>query len=243
MSGPSAGMTIPQRLIGKVRFIPAWGWLVLRLRSKKPQELWIGDSHAMSFNQPITNAMVMLGPSGSIVLRAGARLMHSLATKGFPPHVLRPLATISRWGRGSYVPFFVAGEIDVRTQMVSRPDDDLSWVGEYVRRCLGLLPEKLAPRAYFVAPPPPADVPPERKWVHDSLNGSVRERLREFDRLRAALTAAADAEPRATYLDFTDLMADDTGALRSDLTPDGCHSDQTVAVAIRRRLRELGLVR
>lgn len=242
MRDRTANPTVVQRITGKLRFIPAWIWLILTLRSGTPRELWIGDSHAMSFNQPISNAMVMRGPEGSLVLRAGARLMHSLAGRGYPPYVLRAVSMINRFGRGTYLPFFVAGEIDVRTQMASRPDDDLSWIGAYVERCVGLLDEARAPRVWFIAPPPPADVQPAQAWVYATLNGSIDERLTQFDRLRQALRDAVDTHPRASYLDFTELMSDSTGALATDLTVDGCHSTAAVALAIRGRLHELGLL-
>jgi hypothetical protein len=242
MGDAGAGVSVVQRILGKVRFIPAWLRLIATLPTRGPQELWIGDSHAMSFNQAISNAMVMLGPEGSVVLRAGARLMHSLARRGYPPHVMRPLALVNRLGRGTYLPFFVAGEIDVRTQMVSRPDDGLEWVEAYVQRCLGLVDPTRAPRVWFLAPPPPADVQPEQAWVYATLNGSVSERLAQFDRLREALRSAVANHDRATFLDFTDLMADGTGALSKDLTVDGCHSTVAVAEAIRHRLHELGVL-
>ena len=242
MRDPIANPSLAQRVRGKLRFIPAWMWLILTLPSSKPRELWIGDSHAMSLNQTISNAMVMRGPEGSVVLRAGARLMHSLAHRGFPPYVLRAVALINRFGRGTYLPFFVAGEIDVRTQMASRPDDDLDWVAAYVERCLGLLNEARAPRVWFIAPPPPADVQPAQAWVYATLNGSVEERLAQFDRLRHALRSAAESHPRGAYLDFTELMSDTTGALATDLTVDGCHSTAAVAVAIRSQLHEMGLL-
>ncbi|BBH17125.1 hypothetical protein Back2_14120 [Nocardioides baekrokdamisoli] len=242
MNDPDAGLSVIERIRGKLRFIPAWAWLLLTLRGRTPRELWIGDSHAMSFNQAISNAMVMRGPEGSIVLRAGARLMHSLGRRGHPPHVLRPIALINRFGRGTYLPIFVAGEIDVRTQMVSRPDDDLSWVEAYVQRSVGLLREARAPRVWFLAPPPPADVQPAQAWVYATINGTVEQRLLQFDRLRTALRTAVEAQPRATYLDFTDLMTDETGALAANLTADGCHSTVAVARTIRARLHETGVL-
>lgn len=242
MRDPDASWTVAERITGVLRFIPAWVWMILTLLSRKPREVWIGDSHAMSFNQRLTNAMVMRGPEGSVVLRAGARLMHSLGRRGYPRHVLRPIAMINRWGRGTYLPFFVAGEIDVRTQMVSRPDDDLAWVTTYVDRCLGLLREERAPHVWFLAPPPPADVRPDQAWVYATINGTVEERLVQFDRLREALRTAVASHPRATFLDFTSLMADGTGALSPALTSDGCHSRTVVSVAMRARLHELGVL-
>src|SRR5690348_380358 len=51
MRDPDATWTVAERVTGALRFIPAWIWMIVTLPSRKPRELWIGDSHAMSFNQ------------------------------------------------------------------------------------------------------------------------------------------------------------------------------------------------
>jgi hypothetical protein len=209
------------------------------MRGRRTRELWIGDSHAMTFNHAITSAQFMRA-HGGLIARVGARLMYSLSRKGFPPEVVRIAEAIGTRGRpGTYVPFYVAGEIDVRTHMSARPDDDLSWVAEYVDRCLALSAVMRAPRSYFVAPPPPVQLEDHPTWY--PILGTIEERMTEFNRLRAALQTAVAAHPEAEYLDLTPVICDVNGQLRADMTLEGCHTNLEGVAAIRGRMRELAL--
>lgn len=230
---------VMQRIWWRLRFLSAWTWLLLTIRGRRTRGIWIGDSHAMTFNQAMESGTFMRA-NGGLVLRAGARLMYSLGHKGFTPQIRRVAEIIGRTGRpGTYVPFYVAGEIDVRTQMAARPQDDLSWVEVYVDRCLELSATMRAPQSYFVAPPPPYDLSVDQSWY--PVTGTIEERLTESRRLRVALREAVAARPGAEFLDLTDVICDDRGQLRDDLTTDGCHTNLAGVALIQDRLRELGL--
>lgn len=229
----------PRRVWWRLRFIPAWGWLMITMRGRRSRELWIGDSHAMTLNQGMESGMFMRA-NGGLILRAGARLMYSLGQKGFPPSVLRVVDIIGRYGRpGTYVPFYIAGEIDVRTTLAARPNASMSWVDQYVDTCLELSARMGAPRSYFVAPPPPCELPNHPTWY--PITGTIQERLREFDRLRDALRAATSARAGAEYLDLTDAICDERGQLRADLTVEGAHTNLAGVALVRKRMRELRL--
>jgi hypothetical protein len=106
-----------------VRAGRAWAALLVAMRRKsRATELWIGDSHALSYNQRVHYSGFTRAPGGQIVLRVGPRLMWSLATKGFPARVHRVERAVSRFGvPGSIVPVFIAAEIDVRCHPVDHP--------------------------------------------------------------------------------------------------------------------------
>lgn len=242
----------PHRLVdrvqGKLLFLIATPALLAALR--RPwgvTELWIGDSHALTFNRKVTNGNFVRGPEGQIILRVGARLMHSLAFEGFPPRAVRAALLIGRFGRpGAIIPIFSAGEIDVRVHLASRLDDPLTWVGNYVTQCMRMAQVMRAPRVGFVVPPPPADVRPEDVWY--PVNGTIEERATMHARMRDALTAAV-AEvplgpdvPQAVLIDVTDELAGPSGAMRLDLTADGHHPTAAVIPMVRDQVRRSGLL-
>ena len=113
----------------RAKFLPvsAWAALLVAMRRRgRGTELWIGDSHAMSFNRDLQLSMFMRAPEGQLILRAGTRLMFSLARTGFPPRVLRVARLVRLFGmRGSLVPIFITGEIDVRCHCANREDHSL----------------------------------------------------------------------------------------------------------------------
>jgi hypothetical protein len=210
-------------------------------------ELWIGDSHALTFNRKVTNGNFVRGPEGQIILRVGARLMHSLAVEGFPPRVLRTAQLLGRFGRpGAVIPIFSAGEIDVRVHLGSRLDDPLTWVENYVTLCARVAQVMGAPRVGLIVPPPPADVRPEDVWY--PVNGTIEERVMMHGRLRDALAAAvakvsgAGGLPTAVLIDVTDELAGPSGAMRLELTYDGAHNSVAVIPVIRDRVRRSGLL-
>src|SRR3954453_23448537 len=134
----SAPHVVVERLLAKLAVVPALVTLLWRSTGK---ELWIGDSHAMSFNERVGLGMCMRGPEGQVIFRIGTRLMYSIARKDFPARLYR-LARMLRIARrvglvgdrDSIVPFFVTGEIDVRCHLTQH-DGDLQFVGDYIDRC------------------------------------------------------------------------------------------------------------
>lgn len=225
------------RALAKLRPLQAWLHLLLRLRSRRTTELWIGDSHAMSFNQDVGLAMFMRAPEGQLVLRVGARLMYSLATKGFPPRVHRITGFVGRFGRpGAFVPYFVAGEIDVRCHLAPRTGP-LDFVPAYVDRCAGIAREMGASRFVVVVPPPPSRTVPDIEEL--PVVGTIEERIAAFERLRDQLAEAVSGTPGATLLDATAALAAPSGELRPELTEDGCHTNLDGVALVRREVHAL----
>lgn len=218
--------------------------LLAAARGRRPTELWLGDSHAIFLNQEYTSAKLSRAPEGQLVWHLGGRLMWSLAANGFPRRVRLAARLLRAVGRpGSLVPVFSAGEIDVRCHLVpraARPGFSLDFVPDYVRRCRRLAALMGAPSLVIAVPVPPSDDCPRNPMY--PIAGSIDERVRVFGDLRRALAkAVAEAEPspRVELLDATDLLADDTGALRGELTDDGCHTNARGVRLVRASVREL----
>lgn len=230
------------RIRGKLLFLLAAPALVraMRRRSRRT-ELWIGDSHAMCVNRQVTNSMFMRAPEGQLILRAGARLMYSLARDGFPPRVMRTARLVNRFGRpGALVPIFLAGEIDVRVHLAERLDAPVDWVGEYVRRCIEVARLLKADRVGFFVTTPPVDMPEEDVWF--PVVGTIEERVQAHRRLREALTDAVAPIPNAVLLDFTDQLVGPTGAMPVESTFDGAHTNLATVARIRSWIAERRLL-
>lgn len=229
---------IASRIHGKLLFLPASVALAAAVRRRsRPTELWIGDSHAMSANRAITNSMFMRAPEGQLILRAGARLMFSLARDGFPPRIMRVCRLVHGLVRpGALIPVFSAGEIDVRVHLPRRPEAPLDFVDRYVERCVQVAGLLKADRVGFFVPPPPVDVAVEDMWFPHS--GSIHDRLAAHARLRAALRDAVARVPGAVLLDLTDVLADASGAMPAAYSVEGVHTNLAAVALIRRRLAE-----
>ena len=223
---------ISARLRGKLLFLPAWLRLVIAMRRRRPTELWIGDSHAMGINRPVTNGMFMRGPDGMLVLRAGAKLMYSLARDGFPPRVMRVARFVHRFGRpGAFVPIFSAGDIDVRVHLPKRPEATFEFVERYVEQCLSVAELFKATKIGFLVPPPPVDARPEEVWF--PITGTMDDRLAAQKRLVDALYEAAGKVPHAVLIDLTPVLSGPTGGMPVELTMDGAHTDAPTVERIR----------
>jgi hypothetical protein len=233
---------VVERLLAKLAVVPAVATL---LRPSTGKELWIGDSHAMSFNQHVGLGMFMRGPEGQVIFRIGTRLMYSIAQKDFPPRLSR-LARLMRLGRrvglvgpsDGLVPFFVTGEIDVRCHLTEH-DGDYGFVSLYVQRCRAAAASLGATRAVIVVPPPPSATCPDVEQF--PIKGDIAARITAFEGLRTALQAEVSRHPELTLLDATDQLVDADGALSSDLTDDGCHTNLAGVALVRGRVRGLDL--
>jgi hypothetical protein len=233
---------LTDRIRGKLLFLLAWPTLLwaMRRRSRRT-ELWIGDSHAMCVNREVTNGMFMRAPEGQLILRAGARLMYSIARKGFPPRVMRVARFVNRFGRpGAIVPIFLAGEIDVRVHLPERLDAPFDWMAGYVERCAEVARLLKADRMGFFVTTPPVDVPEADVWF--PITGSIEERVEAHRRLREALTRAVEPIPDAVLLDLTDMLAGPTGAMPIESTTDGAHTNLETVATIRARLADYRLL-
>ncbi len=220
--------------------------LLAAARRRRPTEVWFGDSHAIFVNQDYTSAKLSRAPEGQIVWHLGGRLMWSLAHNGFPVRVHRAARALRLLSRpGSLVPVFIAGEIDVRCHLVprsSRPGYSLDFVADYVRRTQQLATEMGAPQLIIAVPVPPSDDCPKNPEF--PIKGTIAERVEVFRELRRALiqaVAAADAAPEVRLVDATELLADETGELRSELTDDGCHTNAKGVRLVRSTVRGLDL--
>jgi hypothetical protein len=233
---------LSDRIRGKLLFLLAWPTLLVAMRRRSRRtELWIGDSHAMTVNRKVTNGMFMRAPEGQLILRAGAKLMYSLAGKGFPEPVMRVARFVNRFGRpGALVPVFLAGEIDVRVHLVKRLDSPLTWVDAYVERCTEVAQLLKADRMAFFVTTPPVDVPEADVWF--PINGSLEERVEAHRKLRHALAEAVKRVPHATLLDLTDLLAAPNGAMPIEATFDGAHTNLETVARVRERLAEYRLL-
>lgn len=210
-------------------------------RKSRRTELWIGDSHAMCVNREVTNGMFMRGPEGQLILRAGARLMYSIAKNGYPPRVTRVARFVNRFGRpGALVPIFLAGEIDVRAHLPKRPDAPMDWVADYVAKSMEVARLLKADRAGFFVTTPPVDVPEDDTWF--PVTGAIEERVAVHRKLREAMVAATEPLPDAVLLDLTDLLADATGAMPIEATTDGAHTNLETVSRIRARLADYRLL-
>jgi len=231
--------SLAPRVRAKLEGVRAWLALLVALVTGRPTELWIGDSHALCFNQPVSLAMFVRGPSGQLILRVGARLMWSLAQKGYPPRVRRVARVAGLGSRGSFVPVFVAGEIDVRCHLPGR-DPDFGFVGAYVDRAMAIAETLHADRAVFVVPPPPSATCPNIDEF--PIKGTIGDRVEAFGALRTALAEAVAGRPRAELLDVTDALGANDGSMRQDLTDDGCHTNSLGVAIVRARVAGLQLL-
>jgi hypothetical protein len=217
--------------------------MVAKLFGSKPTEIWFGDSHAMYYTRSRPSSYPVLTEDGLIVWHLGPRLMYSLAIKGFGPLPLRAARWVSRLGRrGALLPVFTAGEIDARAHLAPRAaagDLDVSFVAQFVTRGCELAALLKSRTAVFVSAPPESDIVPAE--LAYSVNGTIEERVMAQRRLTAALASAVAAHTGpvlAVCVDATDLLADDAGVLRHDLTDDGHHVNARGAALVRSRIDE-----
>lgn len=239
-------LLLARRARGTITTVRALLRLVIRMRGQRPLEWWIGDSHAICFNMPITVAPWVAGREGQVMLHLGGRLMHSTATRGLPPQVHRTARLIRRFGRrGTVVPFLCAGEIDVRCHLVPRsetPEFDLDFVAGYVRRAAELAEEMGSARVVIVVPPPQSENVPQ--VARYPIRGTITQRVAMSRRLRDRMLAEAGGWPgpvQVMVLDATAVLEAADGAMRDDLTDDGVHTNDAGIALVRRLVRNLAL--
>lgn len=230
-----------KRIQSKLLFIPATFSLIVAARRKRPTELWIGDSHAMSTNHEIVSSMFMRGSDGQLILRCGARLLYSIARDGWPPRVTRVVDLVAPFVRpGSLVPIFSAGEIDIRAHMSRRPTDPLDYVPAYVGRCEALARRLKADRTGYLRPPPPCTRAEAEVWY--PIVGTLEQLVDNAERLNTSLTSALEAVPDAVLLDFSDILRDPiNGGILPQYTDDGVHTNLLAVTRIRQAMGRYAL--
>ena len=229
------------RVLAKLEPIRAWFALAIAIRSRKTTELWLGDSHALCFNSPISLSMFLKTPDGQFVVRFGPRLMYSIAKNGMPEKITRVARFVGRFGRpGTVVPIISAGEIDIRCHLPGR-EPDYSFVQEYVDVCAEMFALTKAPVGYIVVPPPPnVDCPSVDLYP---IKGTIDQRISASRGMRAALQEAVAAHPGVELLDFTDVLGNPDGTMIGDLSDDGCHTNPKGIGVVRAHVEQLDLGR
>lgn len=234
---------LAKRVQSKLLFIPATFHLLVAMRRRRPTELWIGDSHAMSTNHDIVSSMFMRGSDGQLILRCGAKLLYTVARDGWPPRVTRVVRLVGLFVRpGSLIPIFSAGEIDIRAHMSKRPDDPLDYVPAYVEQCETIVRQLKAKRSAYLLPPPPCTRKEEDVWF--PIVGTLDQLVDNAERLHTRLASALVAVPHAEILDFNDILRDPaTGGIRPEYTDDGAHANALAVTHIRAAIRQRDLGR
>jgi hypothetical protein len=241
MNGSSL-VRLLRRIQSKLLFIPATLHLLVAIRGRRATELWIGDSHAMSANHDIVSSMFMRGSNGELILRAGAKLMYSVARDGWPPRIMRVVRLIGPFVRpGSIIPVFSAGEIDVRAHLSGRPEQEITFAPAYVERCEAIARQLKADLSGYLVPPPPCTRAPDEVWF--PMAGTLEAQVASFRQLRLALADALHDVPHARLLDFTSILADPwTGGIRPEFTDDGVHTNLAAVREIRAMIEQAELL-
>jgi hypothetical protein len=222
--------------------------LVIGIRSSGLTELWIGDSHAVCLNRPLTTTPLSAGPDRQVIWHLGPRLMHTIARRGYPAGVRRAARWIRRVGRPGTLALFVsAGEIDVRCHLVQRatePGFNLDFIHDYVAQSAALAEEMGAAVLVIAAHlPPSAKVPNYRMFP---VRGTLEERIAMSERVRERLhdeVAACTGPVRCLVLDLTDMLSNPDGSMDQAFTHDGVHTNQAGIELVRRRVLDLDLPR
>ena len=214
--------------------------LVVGLLSGRIRELWVGDSHAVLLNTP-RFPFPTLAPvgDGRFVWHLGPRLLHSIAVNGFPSPVEPVARLISRLPASRRLTcVFVFGEIDVRCHLAPRLGAGLdpAFVAEYVDRAARLTEMVGARRSVVVVPTPPSDELADH--VMFPIAGDLAQRIGAHSWVRDALIRAVDERGCSgmQVLDLRTPLADADGRLRSELTYDGCHTNDEGRAAVRAHL-------
>jgi hypothetical protein len=215
--------------------------LLLGLALGRVRVLWIGDSHAVLLNSP-RFPFPVLAPvrEGQFAWHVGPLLMHSVAVRGFPFPVERLAGVIRLFPASRRLTCaFVFGEIDVRCHLAPRLEGglDTAFVDRYVDRAIDLTERIGSPRGVIVVPTPPSD--DVQDHVMFPVAGDLAQRIECHTLVRERLIAALRDrdDPRLDLLDLREVLADGNGRLRSELTDDGCHTNDEGRAAVRARFR------
>lgn len=225
------------------------GWialfrLLLAAQRGQVDEVWVGDSHSVTFNtehSPLPG--ILRSGERRWTWHLGPRVMYSIARDDFPPTLLRTARLIARIpGARDAAWFFSFGEIDIRCHLAPRlaQGADVGFVSSYVERVQGLVDRLGTPVGTIVVPVPPC----LDSYDHAAfpVAGSPEERLAAHRAVRSALTlavSAAPTQPPLRLLDLTDALAGPDGLMRDELTDDGCHTNAAGRDATRREVAAL----
>lgn len=222
------------------------GWIALfrmLLAALRGQvdEIWVGDSHSVTFNtehSPLPG--ILRTGERRWTWHLGPRVMYSIARDDFPPTLLRTARLIARVpGARDATWFFSFGEIDIRCHLAPRlaGGGEVGCVATYVDRVRGLVGRLGTPVGTIVVPVPPC----LDSYDHAAfpVAGSPDERLAAHRAVRSALTVAVGAgpaRPALRLLDLTEALSGPDGLMRDELTDDGCHTNAAGRVVVRREV-------
>jgi hypothetical protein len=201
-------------------------------------EVWVGDSHSVTFNtehSPLPG--ILRTGERRWTWHLGPRVMYSIARDDFPPTLLRTARLVARVpGARDAAWFFSFGEIDIRCHLAPRlaAGGDVGFVATYVDRVGGLVGRLGTPAGTIVVPVPPC----LDSYDHAAfpVAGSPDERLAAHRAVRSALTVAvggAPSRPGLRLLDLTEALAGPDGLMRDELTDDGCHTNAAGRAVVR----------
>jgi hypothetical protein len=166
--------------------------------------------------------------------------MFSVARDGLPADVLRAARRFGRYGRPGVVRWiFVFGEIDIRCHLAPRlvPGRSLDFPAIYVAHAVRAATTAKARDIVITVPVPPSDEVQDEEGF--PVAGSLAERLASFGQVRSELAAAVASQTAGSpilLLDATDGLADHTGALRTEMSFDGCHVNEVGRAVVHGRL-------
>jgi hypothetical protein len=215
--------------------------LVLLAGLGRPLELWVGDSHSSHLNNgdwPVPDLRRVA--RGRYVWHLGPRLMFSVARDGLPADVVRTARRMGRYGRPATVRWiFVFGEIDIRCHLAPRlTEGPLNFPARYVEHAVTAAVTAKAREIVLAVPVPPSDEVQDAQGF--PVAGTLAQRLVAFAKVRDELAAGVashhDDAIRVLLLDATDGLADQTGALRTAMSFDGCHVNESGRSVVRVRL-------
>lgn len=196
----------------------------------------IGDSHALFLCGAHGSSLRRIRPTrfpGVIVLWLGPKLLHSLATRGFPAWVRILMARrLALGGRANVCVDIVAGEIDVRCHLAPRVAADGPAVVDrlveafvaQLRRCAD---GGVAGIRYY-EPVPPSDAYADNPEFPRA--GSLAERIRCHrllaDRIRQSIEDAARTGYPFRFVANPEEAVLADGAMNPLWSDDGCHFNQ-----------------
>jgi len=219
----------------------ALGRLLVAALRGQVDEVWVGDSHSVTFNtehSPLPG--ILRTGERRWTWHLGPRVMYSIARDGFPTTLRRTARLIARVpGARDAGWFFSFGEIDIRCHLAPRlaGGADVGFVSSYVERVRDLVGRLGAGAGTIVVPVPPCL--DSYDHVAFPVAGTPAQRLAAHAAVRSALAAAVDAAPPLRLLDLTGALSGPDGLMRDELTDDGCHTNAAGRAVVRQQVTTL----
>lgn len=199
----------------------------------KSRNLIVGDSHSpfLAGNQL---KRFYRGEENFYCLYLGPRLLHSVATKGFPSLAFVMLSHL-HWNSV----IFILGEIDVRVFLANkersfRVSDQVA--ASYLTECVRISEVLKSKSVMVLAPVPPSNLGKEN--LRFPRNGSLQARVKAFNDLNALLDKNC-RKYSVPFIDTRKILTNSSGSLKKKLTNDGCHLNSRGSSLVREHLLTL----